>query len=61
MTANKKTITEIVSFDIENSISEETFIDIVNALEVEFHMIQPGYIDPELVKVRSNSWTMIMH
>jgi len=61
ITANKKIITEIVSFDIDNSISKEIFIDIVNDLEVEFHMIQPGYIDSELEKARINSWTMIIH
>lgn len=49
MTAKKNTITEIVSFDIEYSISEEVFTDIVKAPEVEFHMIQSGYIDSELV------------
>ncbi len=58
---NKKVITEIVSFDINNSISIETFKEIVTSLEIEFHMMQAGYIDSELVKGRENSWTMIMH
>lgn len=56
-----KTVTEIVSFDIENSISIESFQDIVDSLERNFHMLQDGYIDSELVKGNNNSWTMIMH
>ncbi len=59
--ANKKVITEIVSFDIDNSLSQEAFIEIVDSLEMDFHMMQPGYIDSELVKARDDSWTMIMH
>jgi len=58
---DKKVITEIVSFDTDPSISEETFKAIVRTVETEFHMKQPGYIDSELVKGRDNSWTMIMH
>ncbi|MGM0532415.1 MAG: hypothetical protein ACQER7_13800, partial [Bacteroidota bacterium] len=52
---------EIVSFDIDNAISDETFKEIVNSVEIEFHMKQAGYIDSELVKGKNNSWTMIMH
>jgi hypothetical protein len=58
---DKKIITEIVSFDINDSISIETFQEIVTSLEIEFHMMQAGYIDSELVKGKENSWTMIMH
>ncbi len=54
-------ITEIVSFEIEKSISMEAFKEIVNSLEIDFHMLQAGYIDSELVKGRKNAWTMIMH
>lgn len=54
-------ITEVVSFDIIDSISVETFKEIVHALEIEFHLKQAGYIDSELVKGRNASWTMIMH
>lgn len=56
-----KVITEIVSFEIDKSFSIEAFIEIVNSLETEFHMMQNGYIDSELLKGRGNSWTMIMH
>jgi hypothetical protein len=57
----KRVVTEIVSFDIDNSISIEAFIEIVNSVETEFHKMQSGYIDSELVKGKENSWTMIMH
>lgn len=57
----KKVITEIVSFDIDESIANETFKDIVASVEIEFHMLQSGYIDSELVKGINSSWTMIMH
>ncbi|MFO7655527.1 MAG: hypothetical protein R6W78_00505 [Bacteroidales bacterium] len=58
---DKNVITEIVSFDIDESIANETFKEIVDLVEIEFHMLQSGYIDSELVKGRNNSWTMIMH
>ena len=58
---DKKLVTEIVSFDIDNAIFDEVFKEIVNSVEVEFHMQQAGYFDSELVKGKSNSWTMIMH
>ena len=58
---DKKVITEIVSFEINDSISIETFTEIVTSLEMEFHMMQSGYLDSELVKGTENSWTMIMH
>ena len=58
---DKKVITEVVSFDITDSISVEAFREIVHALEIEFHMKQAGYIDSELAKGRNASWTMIMH
>jgi hypothetical protein len=58
---NKKLVTEIVTFDIIESISSEKFKEIVDSLESEFHMFQSGYIDSELLKGRNNSWAMIMH
>ena len=58
---NKNVVTEIVSFDIDESIANETFKEIVDSVEIEFHMLQSGYINSELVKGRNNSWTMIMH
>lgn len=58
---DKDLITEIVSFDIQEAISNEEFRDIVNTVETDFHMKQAGYIDSELVKGRKNSWIMIMH
>ncbi len=56
-----KMVTEIVSFEIDSSVSDEKFIKIVDIVEKDFHMKQPGYIDSELVKDRRNSWVMIMH
>ena len=58
---DKKLITELVSFDIDKAISDENFKEIVDSVEIEFHMKQAGYIDSELVKGKNNSWTMIMH
>lgn len=57
----KHRITEIVSFEIDKSIHPETFKEIVDFVETEFHMQQAGYIDSELVKENANSWLMIMH
>jgi len=56
-----KVITEIVSFDIDESITNEVFKEIVDLLEINFHSQQSGYIDSELVKCKNNSWIMIMH
>lgn len=36
---DQKVITEIVTFEIKDSISIETFTEIVTSLEMEFHMI----------------------
>lgn len=58
---NRKVVTEIVSFDIDEAVSPDTFTEIVNTLELEFHMQQQGYIDSELAKGIKNSWTMVMH
>lgn len=58
---NKNVVTEIVSFDIDESISNETFKEIVDFVEIKFHLLQSGYIDSELLKGKNNSWTMIMH
>jgi len=58
---NKNIVTEIVSYDIDESITNETFKEIIDSMEKEFHMLQAGYIDSELVKGRNNSWAMIMH
>lgn len=56
-----KMITEIVSFDIDSSVVDQDFIEIVDTVEKEFHMKQDGYIDSELVKGKGSSWVMIMH
>lgn len=47
---NNNIVTEIVSFDIDESIANEMFEEIVDSLEKEFHRLQSGYIDSELVK-----------
>lgn len=54
-------ITEIVKFDIQNSINNSDFVETVAYLENEFHKKQPGYIDSELVKEKEYSWVMVMH
>lgn len=54
-------ITEIVTFQIVETVSDEQFEKIVKQVETEFHMKQPGYIDSELAKGRNNSWAMVMH
>ena len=40
-----KIITEIVEFNVEENLSKEEFIEIVNELELKFHYIQSGFID----------------
>lgn len=59
---DSKIITEIASFNTISGIKESEFIEIVDALEKEFHMNQRGYIDSELVKGKEeNQWIMIQH
>lgn len=59
---NSKTITEIASFNTISGTKELEFIEIVDALEKEFHMNQKGYIDSELIKGKEeNQWIMIQH
>lgn len=55
-------ITEIVNFRILENIAKEEFIQIVDDLEKQFHSIQPGFIDTELLYDEKNEeWIMIQH
>ena len=57
-----KIITEIVEFNVEENLSKEEFIEIVNDLELKFHSIQSGFIDTELLyDEKSQKWIMIQH
>ncbi|EQF23786.1 antibiotic biosynthesis monooxygenase family protein [Clostridioides difficile CD160] len=57
-----KIITEIVEFSVEENLSKDEFIEIVNDLEMKFHSIQPGFIDTELLyDEKSQKWIMIQH
>jgi len=58
---DKKVITEVVSFETNKDCTIEQLMTIVNRVEKEFHMLQNGYIDSELVKGKENRWAMVMH
>lgn len=56
------TITEIVSFKSTDQIPKEDFIKIADRLERNFHSLQPGFIDTELLlDEASDEWIMIQH
>ena len=58
----KGMITECVYFDSIEGLSDEEFTGIVEKLERDFHMRQPGIIDTELVRGKSpRQWLMIQH
>jgi hypothetical protein len=55
-------ITEIATFKSTEDYSDDAFINIVNALENNFHVKQTGYIDTELIKGKEESqWMLIQH
>lgn len=54
--------TEIVTMKTVTTIAKEVFVNIVEALERDFHAKQPGFIDTELLyNDESADWTMIQH
>lgn len=55
-------ITEIVTFKIIEDLSEGDFINIVEELEANFHSLQKGFIDTELLQDKSNNeWIILQH
>lgn len=57
-----KIITEIVEFNVEEHLSKDEFVEIVNDLEINFHSVQLGFIDTELLYDEKNQkWIMIQH
>lgn len=59
---NKSIVTEIVEFKLTRVMTDEEFIPIVDALEINFHSKQKGFIDTELVRGKeSGQWLMIQH
>lgn len=54
--------TEIVTMNTTSDITKEVFINIVEALERDFHSKQAGFIDTELLyDNESYGWTMVQH
>ena len=59
---NNTIITEIVEFKLNTTMTDEEFINIVDALETNFHSKQKGFIDTELIKSeKAGHWQMIQH
>lgn len=59
---NNKTITEIVTFSIADTISDEEIVAIVERLEENFLNKQKGFINAELIGGTERSqWIMILH
>ncbi|MCC0639242.1 MULTISPECIES: antibiotic biosynthesis monooxygenase [unclassified Clostridioides] len=57
-----KIITEIVEFNVEEHLSKDAFVEIVNDLEINFHSVQSGFIDTELLyDEKTQKWIMIQH
>lgn len=57
-----KKITEIVTMQIAEGITQDEFISIVDGLEINYHSKQPGFIDSELMyDESSNFWIIIQH
>lgn len=55
-------VTEIVKMQIQDNISADEFIKIVDHLEREFHTKEPGFMDTELLHdAKENFWYMIQH
>lgn len=54
--------TEIVTMKSVSNITKDEFISIVDGLEKNFHSMQPGFIDTELLyDEQNNLWIMIQH
>lgn len=59
---DKKVAIEIVEFKVISGIADTDFIKIVDALEINFHSQQKGFISTDLAKGReAECWTMIQH
>lgn len=54
-------VIEIVEFKLMSGVDEAAFIEIVNALEENFHSRQNGFISTELTKGKDGQWIMIQH
>ncbi|WP_435307367.1 antibiotic biosynthesis monooxygenase [Sebaldella termitidis] len=55
-------ITEIVYLESKTEIAEGDFTEIINRLEKNFHSVQEGFIDTELLHTPgTNCWIMIQH
>lgn len=57
-----KIITEIVNLESAQEITESDFVRIIDRLEKNFHSLQNGFIDTELLHTAgTNSWIMVQH
>ena len=55
-------ITEIVNLESKTEIAESDFTEIINRLEKNFHSLQEGFINTELLHTAgTNCWIMIQH
>ena len=55
-------ITEIVNLESKTEITESDFAEIINRLEKNFHSLQEGFIDTELLHTPGTKcWIMIQH
>ena len=65
MTRNKEieeSYTEIVTFKTIENVTKEEFISIVDELEKNFHSLQPGFIDSELLyNDVAEEWIILQH
>lgn len=56
-----KNVTEIVEFCFVPGYPDETVVELVDALEKNFHSKQRGFMDTELLKDASGKWVMVQH
>ncbi len=55
-------ITEIVKMKVLKELDKDEFVKIVDKLEKNFHSVQNGFIDSELLyHEEENEWYMIQH
>jgi len=55
-------VTELVNMKTNGSVSAQEFIEIIDALERDFHSKQSGFVDTELLyDEKADLWIMIQH
>lgn len=54
-------VTEIIELKVKEKISPEKFLEVLEKVELDFHMKQKGFVGTELAKGEESDWVMIQH